>query len=350
MLLKSFMHDLHDYYTLCKPKVVAVMLVTSIIGMLLAYPSSHQAYTSYPLHTLATLHTSHPLQSSLALQLISWQALQAFLFGTLGIALAAASAAVINHLVDSSIDAKMSRTSQRPIASGRISGKNAVIFATFLGICGLIILSLFVNVLTAVLSFLTLLGYAVIYTMFLKRATPQNIVIGGAAGAMPPLLGWAAVSNEIHAHALLLVLIIFIWTPPHFWALAIYRNEDYKNANIPMLPVTHGIPFTITCIILYTILLIAITLLPFITAMSGILYLISACILGLLFLLQCIRLYFSYKQCLKLKINDLNLDITRSGDWRKFKQTAFKTFSFSILYLLLLFAALLIDHYYSFNM
>lgn len=208
----SFLHDLRDYYTLCKPKVVAVMLVTSMIGMLLG------------------LHPSQPLS------FISWQTLQVlqvFVCGTLGIALAAASAAVINHLVDSSIDAKMSRTAQRPIASGRISGKNAVIFATILGICGLTILLLFVNVLTAVLSFLTLLGYAVIYTMFLKRATPQNIVIGGAAGAMPPLLGWAAVSNEIHAHALLLVLIIFIWTPPHFWALAIYRNEDYKNAEDP---------------------------------------------------------------------------------------------------------------------
>ncbi len=323
------------------------MLVTSIIGMLLGF------------HPSQSMQSPHAMQSSQSLQFISWQALQVFVCGTLGIALAAASAAVINHLVDSSIDAKMSRTAQRPIASGRISGKNAVIFAVFLGICGLTILSLFVNVLTAVLSFLTLLGYAVIYTMYLKRATPQNIVIGGAAGAMPPLLGWAAVSNEIHAHALLLVLIIFIWTPPHFWALAIYRNEDYKNAKIPMLPVTHGISFTITCIILYTILLIVITLLPYITAMSGVLYLISAIILGFLFLLQCVRLSFSYQRCLKSNALALDRELDKksdldkepdeelaANDLRLFKKTAFKTFSFSILYLLLLFAALLIDHYY----
>lgn len=279
-----------DYLSLCKPKVILVMLATTWVGMHLA---SHDP--------------------------IPWPIL---FFATLGIALSGGSAAVINHLVDSSIDAKMTRTSKRPIASGRILPQHALKFAFILGVLGLSILFIFINTLTALLTLATLLGYALLYTLFLKRATPQNIVIGGAAGATPPLLGWAAVSNDIHAYALLLVLIIFTWTPPHFWALAIYRREDYQKANIPMLPVTHGVFFTKLCVVLYTLLLVATTVLPYATGMSGLIYFISALILGVAFLSQTLLLYFSHKP-----------------------SEALKTFSFSILYLLLLFTALLVDHY-----
>lgn len=280
---------IQDYLTLCKPKVILVMLITAWVGMHLAS------------------HTG-----------IAWDL---FLFTTLGIALSGASAAIINHLVDRHIDAKMIRTEQRPIANGRISVQKAFLFSCILGTLGLSILAFFVNKLTALLTLATLLGYAVLYTMFLKRKTPQNIVIGGAAGATPPLLGWVAVSNEISAYALLLVLIIFTWTPPHFWALAIHRCEDYKRANIPMLPVTHGLAFTKLYIVLYTILLCIVSLFPFITGMSGILYLIFASLLGIAFLIQTLILYRSHKT-----------------------KTAMQTFSFSILYLLLLFGALLLDH------
>lgn len=278
-----------DYYALCKPKVIAVMLVTTWVGMHLS--SAHSISLSRLFCTL------------------------------IGIALAGGSAAVINHLVDRHVDAKMSRTCKRPIASGRILIPHAILFAFILGVIGLGILLSFVNTLTAVLTFGTLLGYAVFYTLYLKRKTPQNIVIGGIAGATPPLLGWTAVSGEIHANALLLVLIIFIWTPPHFWSLAIYRRTEYQQANIPMLPVTHGVLFTKLCIVLYTILLFAITLLPFVTQMSGIPYLLAAMLLNTLFLTQTVILYKSQDE-----------------------KTALKTFSFSITYLLLLFGALLIDH------
>jgi len=281
---------MHDYFVLCKPKVVLVMLITAWVGM-------HLASNTF----------------------VPWNL---FVFGTLGIALAGGSAAVINHLVDRHIDAKMTRTEKRPLACKRISVPKAFLFSVILGISGLVLLILFVNLTTALLTFATLLGYAVFYTLFLKRRTPQNIVIGGAAGAMPPLLGWAAVTNEIDACAWILVLIIFTWTPPHFWALAIYRCEDYQKANIPMLPITHGIHFTKLCIVLYTLLLFGITLLPYAIQMSGILYLIAAIILGSLFLFKVIVLY-------RTNSNPM----------------AFKTFSFSILYLLLLFIALLIDHY-----
>jgi protoheme IX farnesyltransferase len=293
MTLTSYFSMATDYLTLCKPKVILVMLVTAWVGMHLA------------------THTFVP-----------WNIL---LFGTLGIALTGSSAAIINHLVDRHIDAKMVRTSRRPLVNHRISVPKATILSAVLGVTGLLILIFFVNPLTALLTFLTFLGYAVLYTLFLKHRTPQNIVIGGIAGAMPPLLGWTAVSNEISAFAWLLVLIIFVWTPPHFWALAIYRRDDYQKANIPMLPNTHGIAFTKLCVVLYTILLFAITLLPYATHMSGSLYLVSAIILGVLFLKKTLLLYRSDRLA-----------------------TAIQTFGFSILYLLLLFLALLIDHYVHF--
>lgn len=283
-----------DFLTLCKPKIVLLMLLTAWVGMVCG--SNAQA----------------PLTWSL------------FCVATLGIGLVAASAAAVNHLLDRRLDANMSRTRNRPVASGRVSPKTAWTFAFVLGTVGLATLFWFVNPLTAFLSLLTLGGYAFFYTLFLKRVTPQNIVIGGAAGAMPPLLGWAAISNSIHPHALLLVLIIFAWTPPHFWALAIFRKEDYQKVSIPMLPITHGISYTKLSILLYTTLLFMVTLLPFVTGMSGLLYLVVALILGLLFLSHSIHLYLSNEA--------------------RTSHKAFSTFGFSIIYLLLLFLALMLDH------
>lgn len=288
------MNLIADYFTLCKPKVILVMLVTTWVGMHLA------------INTIVPWHI--------------------FIFGTLGIALAGSSAAVINHLVDRHIDAKMIRTENRPMVNKRISIQNACIFSAILGISGLMMLVFFINPLTAYLTFATVLGYAVLYTLFLKRQTPQNIVIGGAAGAMPPLLGWTAVTGHTSAFAWLLVLIIFTWTPPHFWALAIHRKDDYENANIPMLPNTHGISFTKLYIVLYAILLFVVTLLPYAAQMTGVIYLVAASILGAAFLGQTLILYRA-----------------------KSSKTALKTFSFSILYLLLLFSALLIDHYFQYQ-
>jgi protoheme IX farnesyltransferase len=239
-----------------------------------------------------------------------------------GIGLCAGSAAAINHLVDRRIDSIMARTKKRPVALGRVSVVQALYFALTIGILGLAILVVFVNILTALLTFVTLIGYAGIYTGYLKRATPQNIVIGGLAGAAPPLLGWTAVTNHMDAQALLLVLIIFTWTPPHFWALAIYRFDEYKNAQIPMLPVTHGIAFTKLSVYLYTILLIVVSILPFIVGMSGLLYLVGALGLGSRFLFWSYRLYRSENPAL-----------------------AMQTFRFSIIYLMLLFVFLLVDHY-----
>jgi heme o synthase len=279
-----------DYYQLTKPGVVQLLVFTAIVGMFLSTPGM------VPLGAL--------------------------IFGSLGIGLAAASAAVVNQLLDQRIDAQMARTRQRPLPTGRISERDALTFALGLGLAGLGILALLVNPLTAVLTFFSLIGYAVIYTVYLKRATPQNIVIGGAAGAAPPVLGWTAVTNEVSGYALLLFLIIFTWTPPHFWALAIARRADYEQAKIPMLPVTHGVEFTKNFVIYYTILLFIITLLPYLTGMSGPLYLISAVLLGGGFL------YYA----LLLKID---------GD----RDTAMKTFSYSISYLVALFSFLLIDHY-----
>lgn len=286
------MHSMawRDYVELCKPRVVALMLLTVVVGMYLATPGW------VPLSLLST--------------------------SLLGIGFCAGSAAAINHLVDKRIDAIMARTKKRPVARGRISVSEAFWFALILGLIGLGILCYFVNGLTALLTFISLIGYAGIYTGYLKRATPQNIVIGGLAGAAPPLLGWTAVANHLDPQALLLVLIIFTWTPPHFWALAIYRFDDYKHAEIPMLPVTHGIHYTKLNILLYTVLLVVVSVLPFAVGMSGWLYLTGALLLGLRFLYWVILLYRSDQLVI-----------------------AMRTFRFSIIYLMFLFVFLLIDHY-----
>jgi protoheme IX farnesyltransferase len=282
-----------DYYELTKPRVVALIVFTAIVGMLLSTPGM------IPLN--------------------------AFVFGSLGIWLAAASAAALNHLIDRRADAQMARTRNRPMPEGRIKVIPALLFAFTLAVLSMLLLALFVNVLTAVLTFASMIGYAVIYTMFLKRATPQNIVIGGAAGAMPPVLGWAAVTGEVHPYALLLFLIIFIWTPPHFWALAIHRHKEYESVNIPMLPVTHGLAFTRLHITLYTILLFIVTLLPYLTGMSGLIYLLSVIALNIRFMYLAFRLQITA---------DIKLSMPM--------------FVYSITYLMLLFAALLIDHYIRF--
>ena len=279
-----------NYYELCKPNVVLVMLITALVGSLLASKN------------LAPL------------SLIS--------FAMLGIGLCASSAAAINQIIDRKADANMNRTENRPIPQGEVSPINASIFALILGSLGAAILVIYVNTLTALLTLASLIGYAFVYTVYLKRATPQNIVIGGLAGAAPPLLGWTAVTNSVDPNSLLLVLIIFAWTPPHFWALAIHRKDEYAKENIPMLPVTHGVQFTKLQIILYTIILILVSLLPFVVLMSGIFYLMSALILGAIFLYYSVRLYF----------NEDN-------------EQAFPTFVYSIYYIFLIFAALLIDHY-----
>lgn len=282
--------DWRDFIELCKPRVVALMLLTVVVGMYLATPG--------------------------------WVALSTLLASLIGIGFCAGSAAAINHLVDKRIDAIMARTKQRPIAGGRVSVKQALYFATTLAVLGFAILIVFVNALTAILTFITLIGYAGVYTGYLKRATPQNIVIGGLAGAAPPLLGWTAVTNQLDPQALLLVLIIFTWTPPHFWALAIYRFEEYKHAEIPMLPVTHGIAFTKLNVLLYTILLLVVSVLPFVVGMSGWLYLSGAILLGIRFLYWAIVLYRTERPAI-----------------------AMRTFRFSIVYLMMLFVFLLIDHY-----
>jgi len=279
-----------DYLELTKPKVVALMILTSVIGMLLAAPG-----------------VPH------------WDIL---LFGNLGIALLAGSAAVINHIVDQKIDTVMARTRKRPVATGKISPFEAILFAAALACAGMAILMLMVNQLTAWLTLASLVGYAGVYTLFLKRATPQNITIGGLAGAMPPLLGWTAVTGQVEGHALLLVLIIFAWTPPHFWALAIHRKEEYAKAGIPMLPVTHGNRYTELHILLYTLMLLAASLLPFVTGMSGGIYLIGALALGLRFVQYAVRLL--------------------RGDDR---HVALSTFKYSITYLMALFVVLLVDHF-----
>jgi len=232
---------------------------------------------------------------------------------------------VFNHIVDEQIDIQMSRTDQRPLPQGKVSRNQALVWGVFLGVVGLGVLQLFVNTITMVLTFISLIGYAVIYTMYLKRATPQNIVIGGAAGAAPPVLGWTAISGtQGIEYALLLFLIVFIWTPPHFWALAIYRVEEYRKVDIPMLPVTHGLAYTRTQILLYTVLLLLVTLLPYLSGMSGLIYLFSAVVLGLIFLMYAIKIY-------------------KNPDDNKI---AWRTFLFSVNYLMLLFTSLLVDHYW----
>lgn len=279
-----------DYKELTKPNVVLLMILTAAIGMFMAVPGM------VPLRVL--------------------------ILGNLGIALCAGSAAAVNHLVDQRIDQGMARTHKRPIAQGRLGTRQAVLFALAIGGLGMAILLIWINALTAWLTFASLLGYAIVYTMFLKRATPQNIVIGGLAGAAPPLLGWTAVTGEIHGHALLLVLIIFAWTPPHFWALAIHRREEYALVDIPMLPVTHGVAFTKLHILLYTIIMFLITLLPFVTRMSGPLYLLGAVVLGGGFLYWAVEL-----------LRDKN------------PNAPMETFKYSIIYLMALFVIMLVDHY-----
>jgi len=278
------------YYELTKPKVVMLILFTALVGMLLAAPG-----------------------------MVAWETL---VFGLLGIGLAAAAGAVVNHVVDQHIDRIMERTRGRPLPSGRMDAPHAIAFALTLATIAMVVLMVWVNALTAALTFGAFIGYAVIYTIFLKRSTPQNIVWGGLAGALPPLLGWTAVSGEVHTHALLLVLLIFVWTPPHFWALAIKRRDEYARAAIPMLPVTHGIAFTKQQVFIYTLMLLAVSLMPVFAHMSGLLYLAGAVGLGLGFVYHAWRL------------------LRGEGDaW------AMKTFGYSIVYLTALFAVLLVDHY-----
>ena len=291
--VKTETHSLgwRSYYELCKPKVVYLIVFTAFVGMLLASPDGLPA-------------------------------LDILIAGNLGIGLAAASGAALNHMIDQKIDAIMQRTQNRPLPSGQLDTMHVLGFALLLAATAMTILLLFVNQLTALLTFIALIGYAVIYTVFLKRSTPQNIVLGGAAGAAPPMLGWAAVTGEVGTEALLLFLIIFVWTPPHFWALAIRRREEYAKAGIPMLPVTHGVPFTKAQILLYTLLLFTVSLMPAVIHMSGLIYLAGAVSLGIGFLYYAYRLYKDETDRL-----------------------AMKTFGYSIFYLSLLFAFLLADHY-----
>jgi heme o synthase len=279
-----------DYLELCKPRVVALIVFTAVVGMFLATPG-----------------------------MVPWGPL---VFGTLGIGLAASSAAAINHLLDRRIDAAMARTRHRPLPAGHLEPRRALVFALVLGALAMAVLGLLVNPLTALLTFSSLIGYAVIYTAFLKRATPQNIVIGGAAGAAPPVLGWTAVTGQVDPHALLLFLIVFVWTPPHFWALAIHRRDEYAKAEIPMLPVTHGIAYTRLQVLLYTVLLLPVTVLPFVTGMSGVLYLAGALLLWAGFMRRALLLWLGRDE-----------------------RDALRAFGYSIVYLTLLFALLLLDHY-----
>ena len=278
------------YFELCKPKVVYLIVFTAVVGMFLAVPG--------------------------------WPPLNALIVGTLGIGLAASSAAAINHLLDQRIDALMARTRDRPLPSGQLGIKQVLSFALILCILSMTMLVIWVNTLTAVLTFLSLIGYAIVYTVWLKRATPQNIVIGGAAGAAPPVLGWVAVTGTIDPNALILFLIIYVWTPPHFWALAIHRRHDYAAAGIPMLPVTHGVRFTRWHILFYTILLVIVTTLPFLTGMSGLLYLAGVTVLNIGFLWYALRLLSDHDEGLPMQ-----------------------TFAYSVIYLMVLFVFLLADHY-----
>lgn len=279
-----------NYLGLCKLKVVSLLIFSALVGMLLAVPG--------------------------------FPPLDLLIYATIGIGLASSSAAAINQCIEYKSDIHMDRTKNRPLADGRITIANAIAFAMFLMVISMLVLVFLVNTLTAVLTMISLVGYAIIYTAYLKKMTPQNIVIGGIAGAAPPVLGWCAMTGEVHPYSLLLSLIIFVWTPPHFWPLAIAKREEYAKADIPMLPVTHGVEFTRLHILLYAILLFIVTLLPYLTGMSSLIYLASAVILGGGFI------YFV-------------LLMMRNKD----NKTAMKTFGFSIVYLMVLFTALLIDHY-----
>src|SRR5690606_14015639 len=279
-----------EYYQLTKPRVVGLIIFTAVVGMFLSTPGM------VPVTTL--------------------------LLGTLGIGLAAASGAAMNHILDRDADSVMKRTRHRPLPTGHLNAIQAMIFACMLSMASMLILAIWVNTLTAVLTFASMVGYAVVYTVFLKRATPQNIVIGGAAGAMPPVLGWTAVTGQVSPDALLLFLIIFCWTPPHFWALALYREKEYASVGIPMLPVTHGRRFTQIYIVCYTLLLAAVSIMPFATRMSGLPYLFGALVLNGWFIAYAVALYRNYSDRL-----------------------ARRTFLFSIQYLAWLFAIMLVDHY-----
>jgi protoheme IX farnesyltransferase len=283
------------YWELTKPGVVALLMITAVIGMFLSTPGM------VPIRVL--------------------------LLGSLGLALAMMGSAVVNQVMDQRIDAIMARTRQRPLVQGRVNTTAALVFAAVLCVVSLLILAVFINVLTAALTLFGVIGYAFVYTLWLKRATPQNIVIGGLAGAIPPLLGWTAVTGEVHPHALLLVLIIFAWTPPHFWALAIHRRDEYAKADIPMLPVTHGLEFTKTSVLLYTVILFLTTLLPYLTGMSGLIYLFGSTVLGVIFLVYAVKLKF-----------------------RNDPKVPMRTFGYSITYLFLLFLVLLVDHYFPFQL
>jgi protoheme IX farnesyltransferase len=290
VLPQGLAHQLRSFLSLTKPRVVSLIVFTAVIGMFLAAPGM------VPLKVLVA--------------------------GTLGIALVAGAAAAVNCLVEQKIDAVMRRTRWRPLPRGELTALQTLVFAGALGGLGLWILAQFVNALTMGLTVATFVGYAIVYTILLKPATPQNIVIGGASGAMPPVLGWAAVTGEVSLEAMLLFLIIFAWTPPHFWSLALYRTEDYAKAGVPMLPVTHGKAYTRLQVLLYTLILFAVSLLPYVIRMSGLAYFIAALVLGGFFVAYALRIYLAYSDAV-----------------------AQKTFRYSIVYLAALFAALLVDHH-----
>ncbi|MGB4813331.1 MAG: heme o synthase [Methylophilaceae bacterium] len=290
-LVKKLPFSIKNFFALCKPRVTSLIVFTAIIGMFLAVPA-----------------------------MVPWPLL---LSTTVGIACASGAAAAFNCLIEQKIDAVMARTRGRPLPAGQVSSNETAIFATLLGGTGLAILYYFVNPLTMWLTLATFVGYAVIYTVFLKPATPMNIVIGGASGAMPPILGWAAVTNTVSPESLIMFLIIFAWTPPHFWALALYRREEYAKVGMPMLPVTHGEAFTLLHILLYTIILVAVSLMPYGLGMSGLIYLFAALALDVVFMAYVVTLYRQYSDAL-----------------------AKRTFRYSIIYLTLLFVALLVDHYW----
>jgi protoheme IX farnesyltransferase len=284
------MELIREYMQLTKPRIVALLVFCAVIGMFLAVPG-----------------------------IPPWRAL---VFGTFGIWLASGSAAAFNHLIDERIDKLMARTARRPLATGKLTAHQALVFAVLMGIASMVVLALLVNTLTALLTFGGLIGYALVYTRYLKRATPQNIVIGGLAGAIPPVLGWTAVTGELHAFALQLCLIIFVWTPPHFWALAIFRRDDYARAQVPMLPVTHGVAYTRWHVLFYTVLLVLVTLLPALTGMSGLIYLGGAVVLDIGFLYYAVRLLNPPDEMFPMKV-----------------------FKYSVVYLMVLFAFLLADHW-----
>ena len=281
-----------DYAALCKPRVVGLIVFTAVIGMFLSTPEGVDIFL--------------------------------LIAATVGIGLAATSAAALNHVIDSRADALMERTRNRPLPQGGLTRRHALFFAITMGVVAMYILIVFVNALTAALTFASLIGYAVIYTMYLKHATPQNIVIGGAAGAAPPVLGWTAVTGTVDPHALLLFLIIFVWTPPHFWALAIYRRADYAKALIPMLPITHGVTYTRQQILFYSIILVIVTILPYLTYMSGLIYLAGAIVLNVVLLFYVVKMQFDHSD-----------------------ELAMTVFRYSIVYLTLLFCFFFADHYWS---